>query len=182
MSAPLGNQFWKARSSHGRNPKFASSDVLWEACLEYFQWVEDNPLHTVELVKYQGKAEQVKVPKMRAMTIGGLCIFLDIDRVTWKSQADRDNDFLVVVTRVEEIIYDQKFSGAAADLLNANIIARDLGLVDKSANEHIGRGGGPIETVDLSKLTPEQLEAYGQLALAYEGQSTDGAAEPAQDE
>nr|WP_261640834.1 DNA-packaging protein [Erwinia mallotivora] len=33
--------------------------------------------------------------------------------------------------RAEQIIYNQKFTGAAADLLNANIIARELGLADK---------------------------------------------------
>ncbi|RCZ57579.1 DNA-packaging protein [Escherichia coli] len=37
-----------------------------------------------------------------------------------------DEDFCGVTTRAEDIIYDQKFSGAAADLLNANIIARDF--------------------------------------------------------
>ena len=36
MAAPLGNQFWKARSSHGRNPIFVSPDDLWTAASEYF--------------------------------------------------------------------------------------------------------------------------------------------------
>lgn len=44
----------------------------------------------------------------------------------------------------EEIIRRQKFEGAAADLFNPNIIARDLGLADKS--ELTGKDGGPIET------------------------------------
>lgn len=35
------------------------------------------------------------------------------------------------MTRVEQIIRQQKFEGAAAELLNPNIIARDLGLADK---------------------------------------------------
>ena len=35
--------------------------------------------------------------------------------------------FLTITSRAEDIIYDQKILwGAAADLLNANIIARDL--------------------------------------------------------
>lgn len=37
-----------------------------------------------------------------------------------------------------------------------------------------GKGGGPIETVDLSNLTPEQLEEYGRLAAAAEGRDQDG--------
>jgi hypothetical protein len=43
-----------------------------------------------------------------------------------------EKDLLPITTRVESLIYEQKFSGAAADLLNANIIARELGLVEKN--------------------------------------------------
>ena len=64
------------------------------------------------------------------MTISGMCLFLDICESTWKNYRDNE-DFLQVVTAVEKTIYDQKFSGAAADMLNSNIIARDLGLKDK---------------------------------------------------
>jgi hypothetical protein len=51
---PKGNQFWKIRSSHGRNPIFAKPDDLWEACCQYFEWVDKHPLTAAELVKYQG--------------------------------------------------------------------------------------------------------------------------------
>lgn len=145
MSAPKGNQFWKARSSHGRTPKFASPDALWAACTEYFEWVEANPLKEAKPFAFQGAITIAEVDKMRAMTIGGLCIFLDIDRTTW-AEYGKKQDFSTVVTRVEETIRDQKFSGAAADLLNANIIARDLGLAERQ--EHTGKDGGPIETKD----------------------------------
>lgn len=130
MSAPTGNQFWKARSKHGRDKLFASANALWEACQEYFQWVEDNPLHEMRPFAYQGVVVQEPVAKMRAMTIMGLCLFLDIDQKTWANWRS-DKDFIPVVTRAEEIIYQQKFTGAAADLLNPNIIARDLGLAEK---------------------------------------------------
>lgn len=138
MGAPKGNQFWKARSSHGRKPKFASPDDLWAACGEYFQWVEDNPLKTSELVKFQGEATIATLPKMRAMTINGLCMFLDIQRATWDEYRKKSEDFLNIVTRAEGIIYEQKFSGAAADLLNPNIIARELGLSEKKEVEISG--------------------------------------------
>lgn len=144
MAAPVGNQFWKARSSHGRNPIFASPDDLWEACCEYFEWVEDNPLYEDKLTSYQGVNTHEPVAKMRAMTISGLCIFIDVARRTWDDFRKRD-DFLPVVSRVEEIIRTQKFEGASADLLNPNIIARDLGLADKS--EFTGKDGGAIETI-----------------------------------
>ncbi|EIN8656632.1 TPA: DNA-packaging protein [Citrobacter freundii] len=136
MAAPKGNRFWEARSSHGRNPKFESPEALWDACCEYFTWVEENPLWEMKAFSYQGEVTQEPIAKMRAMTLGGMIIFLDITRQTWATYKARE-DFLTVTTRAEEIIYDQKFSGAAADLLNANIIARDLGLKEQSQVEDV---------------------------------------------
>lgn len=135
MSAPPGNKFWMMRSSHGRKPIFASSEDLWEACLEYFQWVEDNPLYEDGLVTFQGNAKHEPIAKMRAMTVTGLCIFLDIARSTWDAWRDVKG-FLDVTTRAEDVIRTQKFEGASANLLNPSIIARDLGLADKQ--EHTG--------------------------------------------
>lgn len=144
MAAPKGNRFWEARSTHGRTPIFSSPEQLWNACCEYFQWIEDNPLWEVKSYMYQGAPVQDQVPKMRAMTIEGLCIFLDISTTCWRDYKTK-NDFSAIVTRAEEIIRTQKFTGAAADMLNPNIIARDLGLRDKQ--ELTGKDGGPIETV-----------------------------------
>jgi len=147
MAAPLGNQFWKARTKHGRDKLFASADALWEACCEYFQWVEDHPLWEMKVTQYQGEVVNMPVPKMRAMTIGGLCIFLDIDETTWRAWREQE-DFSTVIQRAERVIYNQKLSGAAADLLNANIIARDLGLADKKdvtqqSNVHVSADMSP---------------------------------------
>ena len=135
MAAPLGNQFWKVRSSHGRKPIFASPEALETACEEYFQWVEDNPLWEDNLVTFQGSAKHEPTAKMRAMTLDGLQLFLDIHHDTWAEYRKREA-FSEVVARVEKAIRSQKFAGAAADLLNPNIIARDLGLSDKQDTTH----------------------------------------------
>ena len=152
MAAPKGNQFWKARSKHGRDKIFASDDLLWEACQEYFQWVENNPLMEAKAFSFQGSSWIEKVPKMRAMTISGICLFLDIGQSTWNDWKNGgDKDFSAIITRAEEVMRTQKFTGAAADLLNPNIIARDLGLVDKSQTNHSG-------TIDVNKMSDEELE------------------------
>lgn len=127
-----GNRFWEARSSAGPKPKFADGEQLWAACLEYFQWVEDNPLYEAKPFAFQGTVTLTKVPKMRAMTIGGLCLFLDVSQRQWQEWRETRPDLSPVMTQAEAIIYQQKFTGAAADMLNPNIIARDLGLADKS--------------------------------------------------
>ena len=155
MAAPNGNQFWKARSTHGRNPIFENADDLWDASQEYFAWSEANPLYEDKLVIYQGEASHEPIPHMRAMTIVGLCIFLDISHTTWVNYSG-DDDFVTIATRIKEVIRTQKFAGAAADLLNANIIARDLGLADKK--EFGGPDGGPIPIQTIQIVTPEMDE------------------------
>lgn len=147
MAAPRGNRFWEARSSHGRKPIFASPEQLEAACIEYFAWVEENPLWESKPFAYQGAITIAEMPKMRAMTLDGLCLFLDIDDQTWRNYTARE-DFIGVTTRVEKAIRQQKFAGAAADLLNANIIARDLGLADKA--ELTGKDGAELVPVDSS--------------------------------
>ena len=143
-----GNRFWEARSTAGPKPKFTDGEQLWAACLEYFNWVEENPLYETKGFAFQGVVTKETFPKMRAMTIGGLCIFLDVTHDTWIEWRKSRPDLSEVITRAEAIIYEQKFTGAAADLLNPNIIARDLGLADKS--ELSGRNGGPIQTEEVS--------------------------------
>ena len=141
MAAPKGNKFWLKRSSHGRKPIFESPEVLWDAACEYFEWAEDNPLYESKAFAYQGEVKQEAIPRMRAMTLDGLCLFLDISDETYRQYREREG-FLGVTTEIDRTIRSQKFAGAAADLLNANIIARDLGLADKK--ELSGPDGAPI--------------------------------------
>lgn len=152
MAAPKGNRFWEARSSHGRDKIFSSEEILWEAAVEYFEWVESHPLEEARLFKIKDSAnlDQIvseTVPKMRAMTIIGLCLFLDVATTTW-GQYCKHKDFASITKRIANVIRDQKFGGAAADLLNANIIARDLGLVDKKESKM---------DVSLTDLSDEEL-------------------------
>lgn len=123
--AAKGNKFWEKRSKHGRNAKYSDSIVLWDTCSEYFEYVVDNPLTVTKK----------DTPKMQAMTLNGLCIYLGICINTWKSYRKNDN-LASVVAEVEEIIYHQKFIGAAAGFLNQSIIARDLGLSEKQENDN----------------------------------------------
>lgn len=130
MGAPLKNQFWKLATNPGRKRIFETPDDLWKSAAEYFQWCDDNPLESVE---YYGKdATRCDVPKMRAYTWSGLELFLGIDSLREYRNNPSYKEFSQIVGMIEKIIYTQKFEGAAAGLLNQNIIARDLGLVDKS--------------------------------------------------
>lgn len=139
MSAPKGNKFWKMAdpSKIGRPLIFKTPSELWDKCCEYFEWSDNNPLLEERLFHYQGSVTREKIAKLRAYTLKELCIYLGVNNDYFNQFNDESNkEFSSVITRVYDVIYTQKFTGAAADLLNPNIIARDLGLAEKTDNRN----------------------------------------------
>lgn len=121
----------------GRPRKFKDAQALLDACMSYFQWIKDNSLQEEKVFNFQGRITRTHVSKMRAMTLGGLQLHAHVSHGQWSKwrdpeHTDHRSDLLPVMNWAEETIREQKFTGAAADLLNANIISRDIGLVDKS--------------------------------------------------
>jgi hypothetical protein len=134
MAAPIGNQFWKHRSKHGRDKLFATPELMWEAACEYFEWCNNNPLIEID---YVGKdAREVEKPKMRAFSLRGLCLYLNANEAyfrTFKAQLkDGEVGFNTIITCIEDTIYTQQWTGAAAKMLDANIISRTLGLKEQT--------------------------------------------------
>lgn len=151
MAAPKGNKFWLLRSSHGQKPVFTNPDDLREAAYEYFNSVDENPLKEQKMSQSKGKLVKRTIPKMQAMTIQGLRIFLGISKDTWFGYKDQEG-FKDVSQEIEDIIWTQKFCGAAAGFLNANLISKDLGLVDHTETTIKGHLG-------LTDLTDDELNA-----------------------
>lgn len=134
MAATLGNSFWKKRTKHGRDQIFKSSDILWDAACEYFQHNQENPWHKNEAIKSGDLAGSiVSIPVCKPLTIEGLCIFLDVGK-TYFNDFEKvcTKDFSEVIDRIKLIIYTNKFEGATVGAFNANIISRELGLIDKT--------------------------------------------------
>lgn len=131
----IGNQFWMNRAKHGRDKLFATPELLWQAACEYFNYIKENPLYETKVFNYQGTIVREEVPIMRAMTLRELCFYLNCNEAYFRqfkaNLDDGEKDFSTVIEDIETIIYTQKFQGAAGNLLNANIISRDLGLADK---------------------------------------------------
>jgi len=131
MGAPAGNNFWTLRSKHGRELIFSNPTVLIDAVGEYFEKIEESPWYKNEAIKGGDAAGTiVKIPTVQPYTLKGLCHFLDIDFTTWLDYKERP-EFKAAIEKVEDFIYNHKFIGATVGVFNANIIARDLGLVDK---------------------------------------------------
>lgn len=153
MPAPIGNQFWKQRAKHGRDKIFSTPQMLWDAACEYFEWCDTHPLMSYE---WNGK-DPVKcdLEKMRPYTLKGLCIFLDVSEQYIQQFDETDKDFSLIITRIRNVIYTQKFEGAAAGLLNTNIIARELGLIDQQQTTTTHSGELTISGIKFASKTDE---------------------------
>ena len=156
MAAPIGNQFWKLAPKTGRKLLYETPELLMADCMEYFeQTAARTDWNKQQFVGKDGRAEEIKVHPPFTKT--GLCVFLGCTMETLNGYKPRSKEFLSVLTRVEEIIYNQKYEGAATGHYQQNIIARDLGLVDKK--EMSGAQTMKIEAakgVDLGKLLGDE--------------------------
>lgn len=137
-----GNQLWRLRKTCGKPKKFKTPAALWKAACAYFKWIEDNPIWEQQLVTNRGEYTRVNVPHMHAMTIVGLCLHMGTTKSTYRSYRTKEG-YEDVCKKIDAIIYEQKFAGAAANMLNHSIIARDLGLKEKA--EITGSNGDPIK-------------------------------------
>lgn len=127
-----GNQYWRVRISPGRAREY-TPEQLAEGANEYFEFIEQNPFREQD---FRGKdANEVKINRMRPMTIEGLCNALEITTHTFYNY-EKIDAYFHITKRIRQIIEAQQFEGAASGFLNANIIARKLGLGDKSELTH----------------------------------------------
>lgn len=136
------NEWWRVAIERGLKPLvFESPEALFEYASGYFEWLAANPLIEID---FKGKdAEEVEVPKMRAPTIKGLCAYIGITQQYWQILRKDKPDLSEPMRLIEQIIYQMKFEGAAAGFFKEAIIARDLGLADRS--ELTGPNGDPIQ-------------------------------------
>jgi hypothetical protein len=123
-----------AKNPVGRPPEIKTPAMLWDLFLQYIEYNKANPFYVND---FKGNPpESVEIRKDKPLTIVGFEDFLGVG-IKWFEQfkgsdtVKNNPEFSSIITRVEASCYNHKFSGAAAGIFNANIIARDLGLADK---------------------------------------------------
>lgn len=162
MAAPAGNQFWMQRSKHGRDKIFSTPELLWKESVRYFNWCEQNPLIEMD---FRGKdATEVLIPKIRAFTLKGLCLFLGVNedfmhrfRDACAGRSDEESkDFCRIISDIYDTIFIQKFTAAAAGFLKENLIARETGLAEKSQVHQITQNAS--DYIDYAEVSDEALK------------------------
>lgn len=135
MAAPEGNNYWTQRLTHGAPRKFESADELWAQFVEYAQ----------------GRMECEMNRQPLPLTLASFCLELGVTTQAWSQWRQNRKDLFEVIARVDETIRDQKLAGATVGAYNHNIVARDLGLVDKQESK---------STVEHEIKPSEALKAF----------------------
>ena len=167
MKEPL----WKiAVGRYNNRLLFDTAQQLLDCAAKYFEWIDDNPIEVVEAFPYQGSVSMEDMPRARVMTYSGLCAFLGISHDTWQRYRVRE-DFHEVVALIDQAIYEQKFTGAAAGIFNASLISRDLGLAEKTTSEISGPNGGAIPVAGALFATQDPNEAAQAYKALMDGKN-----------
>lgn len=135
---PANERLWRqvAASKVGtKTSVYKTSEELWLAAYKYFEWVADNPISEPVPVSYKGSFEVRTMPRMRAMTLEGLCAFIGVQMKTYLLWRREREEFAYVISQIDNVMYQYKFEGAAAGIFHAGLVSRSLGLVDKTEVE-----------------------------------------------
>ena len=115
-------------------------EKLWELFEAYVLHERNNPMFKVEYVGKDG--EKVNTPLETPITFEGFeCHLQDQDIIDdlgdyASNKDDRYNEYATIITRIRKNCYVHNFKGAAVGLFNPSLIARKLGLTDKSEVVH----------------------------------------------
>lgn len=134
----------------GRPLKFKPEELI-EKFREYVTWAKKHPIEIVRKVtskttKGDTYGSDTEEKKPRRLSIGGFLVFIGADRNWWNhlDEGKRGEDFLRVKTLIREYCESYQKEMAAAEIFNAQIISRLLGLADK---KDITSGGEKIDRI-----------------------------------
>jgi hypothetical protein len=142
----------------GRPAKFPTPQDMWNRACDYFKWAESKYFKEDKLASDCGSPKVVQVNKMRAFTQEGLCLFIGLDTETFRRYGTGENGagaFKEVVGLIKMVIREQQFTGAAADLLNANLISKALGLHEKTITENHNFNSVPLSKDEIKTIENE---------------------------
>lgn len=129
--------------------KYEDPNDLLVKITEYFQWSVDNPLYVTTTGFYMGQATDHQSERPRPFTMGAMFTFIGISKMGYQDWKTNRPDLWPVMQWAEETIHNQKFGHAAIGVYNATLIARDLGLADRT--ELTGADGAPVQTISVTR-------------------------------
>lgn len=130
-------------------------EKMWELFEDYVKNEVNNPMFKVEYVGKDG--ERVNTPLQTPITFEGFeCWLSDNGYIGDLGQysANRDEaytEYVPILTRIRTNCFVHNYKGAAVGLFNANLVAKKLGLVEKTDNKNETKLDGNINiTFDIT--------------------------------
>ena len=134
-------------------PGLVNADTFRKACAEYFQWCEDNPwMKTVGLDK---DGNVLQIPKTRPYVVEGLINHIGITNSHWydiQNETSRNyrEDLADAFSWANNVLFTQKFTGAAVDDFKEGSVARVLGLGDRRELTGVKHPSGKVDPIQLN--------------------------------
>ena len=157
MAAPKGNNYWQFRNKHGNDFKYTPED-FWSEAVKYFDWISKSVWNKKEAIKSGELAGTlIDIPTQTPMSIQSFCLFADISDETFANYISNEGnykDFFGIATRIKGIIESNQFEGATVGAYNPNIIARKLGLVDKTDISSMGEKISVPTSINIGIIEP----------------------------
>ena len=123
----------------GRPPIY-TPEGLWEKFEEYISWAEENPYYATSRTDYANGFADTREAKIHRISLEEFFLFAGTSRRWWSEiQTGKNGEaFSEVKENIKNFCESWQKNVASAGLLNANIISRLLGLVDKKEVDHKG--------------------------------------------
>lgn len=139
----IGLTALKSERRNGQAKNFTSPEHLWVAACDYFQDTDMNPHQKEDYIRGGNNAgAKIYLNIPRPYTWAGLeryCIQHGYISSLQSYRSNKDgayDEFVPIIAKINGIMFEQKFEGAAMGIFNANIISRDLNLVETTKTEH----------------------------------------------
>lgn len=163
MSNEVWDHSWGSKKPKGkkRDEKgmfarvFDTPEDFWEAARSYFKWCVENPIRQDNILKLRNDnvetIEHEPTYRPRCFNGKGFCAYLQIDRETFANykkgkfgdSEEQKAEFRAVGEHIDSIMYDHKYTGAAAGVYNWSVVAYELGIARET---EAGEGKKEIPT------------------------------------
>lgn len=120
----------------GKKKYIETPKLLMDYFYQYCDFVHKTPLF--ENVFHQRSGEVMQVPRQRPLTWIGFENWLYNQKIICDLSKYEQNDreaytnYLPTIARIKDMIYQNKFDGAAVNLFNPSFIGKDIGLIEKT--------------------------------------------------
>lgn len=121
-------------------------ETVFNLAVKYFSWAEDQAIKAIETASFQGVVTENLVHKPRIFTLNGFCLYCGVTASSIQSWRASPG-FSEVMAFVDSVIHEQKYQLAAANIINAGFVGKEIG-IDKPAEVNVSSVVNDKQTVE----------------------------------